>query len=96
MLRKMKRPSVACTLGSDAGLFHVSNTVTGLCRLEAQNRIDLTLRQSSAIGESIVLEWDGVTAGIDLSDHSCRVISELCNCDQHFKRSVREEDLKPG
>src|ERR1035441_6567774 len=91
----MRRPSVVCTLGSDAALFHVAKAVTGLCRLEAQDRISLILRHSSAIGQhAIFLEWDGTTAGIDLSDHSDRMIPELSNCDLYFKRCVRPEDLK--
>ncbi len=96
-MRGMRRPSVVCTLGSDADLFHVAKTVTGLCRLEAQGRVNLTLRHSSAIGQhAIVLEWDGTTAGIDLSDHSDRMMPKLSNCDLYFKRCVRPEDLKPG
>lgn len=90
-------PRIVCTLGSDADLFHVAKTVTGLCRLEAQGRIALTLRHSSDIGQhAIVLEWDGTTAGIDLSDHSDRMMPELSNCDLYFKRCARPVDLKPG
>ena len=93
----MRRPSVVCTLGSDAALFHVAKAVTGLCRLEAQDRISLILRHSSAIGQhAIVLEWDGTTAAIDLSDHSDRMTPELSYCDLYFKRCVRPEDLKLG
>jgi len=96
-MRGMRRPSVVCTLGSDADLFHVANTITGLCQLEAQGRIDLSLRQSSAIGQYVIdLEWDGMKAGIDLSDHSYRMMPELSGCDLYFKRCVRPEDLKPG
>jgi hypothetical protein len=55
------------------------------------------LRHSSAIGQhAIVLEWDGTTAGIVLSDHSDRMNPELSNCDLYFKRCVRPEDLKLG
>jgi hypothetical protein len=65
--------------------------------LEAQGRIDLSLRQSSAIGQYVIdLEWDGMKAGIDLSDHSYRMMPELSGCDLYFKRCVRPEDLKPG
>jgi hypothetical protein len=65
--------------------------------LEAQDRIDLTLKHSSAIGEhAIVLGWDGTTAGVDLSDHSDRMMPELSHCDLYFKRCVRPEDLKTG
>ena len=93
----MRRPSVVCILGSDADLFHVAKAVTGLCRLEAQDRINLTLRHSSAIGQhAVVLEWDGTTAGIDLSDHSDQMMPELSDCDLYFKRCVRPEDLKLG
>jgi hypothetical protein len=65
--------------------------------LEAQDRINLTLRHSLAIGQyAIVLESDGTTAGIDLSDHSDRMMPELSHCDLYFKRCVKPEDLKPG
>jgi hypothetical protein len=65
--------------------------------LEAQDRINLTLRHSLAIGQyAIVLESDGTTAGIDLSDHGDRMMPELSHCDLYFKRCVREADLKPG
>src|ERR1039458_7601706 len=91
------RTDVVCTLGSDADLFHVAKTVTRLCRLEAQNLIRLTLRQSSDIGQhAIVLEWNRTTAGIDLSDHCDRMMPELSNCDLYFKRCVRALDLKQG
>jgi hypothetical protein len=93
----MRKPTVVCTLGSNADLFHVAKTVTGLCRLESQDRIDLALKHSPAIGEhAIVLEWDGMKAGIDLSDHSDRMMPELSDCDLYFKRCVRPDDLKPG
>ncbi len=92
-----RRPNIVCTLGPGADLFHVARTVTGLCRCEARNLIDLSLRLSSAVGEhSILLECDGTTAGIDLSDYSDRLMPELSGCDLYFKRCVRLEDLKPG
>jgi hypothetical protein len=88
-------PNVVCTLSSNAELYHVAKTVTGLCQLDSQNRIDFTLRHSSAIGQhAIVLEWNGITAGIDLSDHSDQRMPELSGCDLYFKRCVRAEDLK--
>ncbi len=94
---RIRRPSVLCTLGSGADLFHVARTVTGLCRCEAGNRIDLTLRLSPAVGEhTIILECDGKTAGIDLSDHSDCMMQELSSCDLYFKRCVQPEDLKPN
>lgn len=90
-----KRRRIVCTLGSDADLFHVVKTITGLCRLEAQGRIDLKLRQSPEIGQhAILLEWNSVKAGIDLSDHNDRMMPELSGCDLYFKRCVRPEDLK--
>jgi hypothetical protein len=93
----MRRQNVICILGSKVDLFHVVKAVTGLCGLEAQGRISLSLRHSPAIGQhAIVLEWDGITAGIDLSDHSDRMAPELTNCDLYFKRCVRPEDLKLG
>ena len=96
-MRGKRKPSVVCTLSSNAELYHIAKTVTGLCRLESQDRIDLTLRQSPAIGEhAIVLEWDGKTAGIDLSDHSDRMMPELSHCDLYFKRCIRTEDVKLG
>jgi hypothetical protein len=86
--------NVACTLGAEADLFHIAKTVTGLCELEAQNLIALTLRHSSNIGHAaIVLESDGTTAGIDLSDHSGHMQQELSSCDIYFKRCVQPEVL---
>jgi hypothetical protein len=94
-MRGKRKPSVVCTLSSNAELYHIAKTVTGLCRLESQDRIDLTLRHSTAVGEhAMVLEWDGKTAGIDLSDHSDRMMPELSDCDLYFKRCVRAEDVK--
>jgi hypothetical protein len=96
-MRGKRKPSVVCTLSSNAKLYHIAKTITGLCRLESQDRIDLTLRHTSAIGEqAIILEWDGMTAGIDLWDHSDRMLPELSHCDLYFKRCVRAEDLKLG
>lgn len=96
-MRGKRKPSVVCTLSSKAELYHIANTVTGLCRLESQNRIDLTLRHSPAIGEhAIALEWDGITAGVDLSDHSDRLMPEFSHCDLYFKRCVSAEDVKLG
>jgi hypothetical protein len=93
----MKRQPVVCTVGSDTDLFHVAKTVTGLCHLEAQGLISLTLQRSLAIGQhAIVLETNGISAGIDLSDHSDRMMPELSSCDLYFKRCVRSEALKPG
>jgi hypothetical protein len=90
-------PNVVCIVGFDADLFHIAKTITGLCRLEARNLIRLTLRRSSAIGQhAIVLESGGLQAGIDLSDHSDRMMPELSHCDLYFKRCARPEDLKPG
>jgi hypothetical protein len=89
------RISVACTLGTEADLFHVAKTVTGLCELESQNLIELTLRLSRNLGQAaVMLEIDGATGGIDLSDHSDKMQSELSNCDVYFKRCVRPEDLQ--
>jgi len=89
------RIGVLCTIGADADLFHVAHTVAGLCQLEAQDRIELALRRSSAIGQhAMVLELNGLRAGIDLSDHSDRMQPELSACDLYFKRCVRPEDLK--
>lgn len=86
---------VVCTLGTDAELFHIANTVTGLCELEAQSLIELKLRCSSDIGQhAILLEVDGCHAGIDLSDHCDRMQPELLNCDLYFKRCVRPSDLE--
>jgi hypothetical protein len=94
-MRGKRKPSVVCTLSSNAELYHVAKTVTGLCRLESQDRIDLTLRHSPAISEhAMVLEWDGKTAGIDLSDHSDRLMPELSHYDLYFKRCVSAEDVK--
>ena len=94
-MRCKRRPSVECTISYNAELYHIAKTVTGLCRLESQDRINLTLRHSSALGQTaIILEWDGMTAGIDLSDHSDRMLPELSHCDLYFKRCVRAEDLK--
>jgi hypothetical protein len=63
--------------------------------LEAQGQIDLKLRQSAAVGQhALLLEWNGVKAGIDLSDHNDRFMPELSDCDLYFKRCVRPEDLK--
>ncbi len=96
-MHRMRGPSVVCTLSSNADLFHVAKTVTGLCWLETQGHIDLTLRHSSAIGQhAIVLEWEGTTAGIDLSDHSDRMMPEISDCDLYFKRCVKPEDLELG
>jgi hypothetical protein len=89
------RTRVSCTLGADADLFHIANTVTGLCQLEAESLIELTLRHSSEIGQpAIVIESGGSVAGIDLSDHSDKMLPELLNCSIYFKRCVRPEDLK--
>jgi hypothetical protein len=89
------RINVACILGTQADLFHVTKTVTGLCELESQNLINLTLRRSSNIGQaSLILEIDGSQAGIDLSDHSDKWQAELSNCEIYFKRCVRPEDLE--
>ncbi len=89
------KPSLSCTLGSDADLFHVANTVTGLCQLEEEGLIDLKLRISPDVGQhSMILELDGIAAGIDLSDHSDQMQPELASCDLYFKRCVRLEDLK--
>jgi hypothetical protein len=96
-MRGKRKPSVVCTLSSKAELYHIAKSVTGLCRLESQDRIDLTLRHSSAIGEhAMVLEWDGMTAGIDLSDHSDRMMPELSDCNLYYKRCVRLGDVKLG
>ena len=96
-MRGKRRPRVVCALSSDAELYQVSKTVTGLCRLESQGRIDLTLRHSPALAQpAIILEWDGMKAGIDLWDHSDRMLPELSHCDLYFKRCAREEDLKLG
>jgi hypothetical protein len=89
------RTCVSCIIGADANLFHIANTVTGLCQLEAESLIELTLRHSSDIGQhAIVIEVDGSVAGIDLSDHSDKMLPELSNCGLYFKRCVRPEDLK--
>jgi len=91
----MKKRRVSCTLGSDADLFQIANTVTGLYRLEDQNLIDLELSRSSDIGQhAIILEIGGYRAGIDLSDHSDKMQAELSNCDLYFKRCVKPDDLK--
>jgi len=95
-MRGMRIPSVVCTLSSRAELYHIAKTVTGLCQLESQDHINLTLRLSSSIGEhAIVLEWGGMKAGIDLSDHSDRLMPELSDCNPYFKRCIRAEDVKP-
>ncbi|MGA2908865.1 MAG: hypothetical protein ABSE36_14275 [Terracidiphilus sp.] len=89
-----QKKTISCILGADADLFHIANTVTGLCELEANGLIKLRLRRSSEIGEhAIVLDLGTRTAGIDLWDHSDRILPELQGCDFYFKRCVREENL---
>ena len=93
--KMMAKISVLCTLGTDADLFHISKTVTGLCQLEAQNLIELKLKRSPDIGQhSIMLELDHSQVGIDLSDHSDKIQPDLSNCNLYFKRCVRPDDLK--
>lgn len=83
-----------CTVGTEADLFHVAKIVTGLCQLETQNLIALTLKSSPDIGQhSAVLQFDGLFAGVDLSDHSDRMLPELATCEIYLKRCVRPEDL---
>ena len=91
------KPNVVCIVGFDADLFHIAKTITGLCQLEARDLIRLTLKRSSTIGEhAIVVESEGLVAGIDLSDHSDRMMPELSACDVYFKRCARPEDLGQG